>query len=61
MSRMPQVGILYPHASGRGFISMHVGMNGQVSARILADRFDVGFTTPLMSVDSFWLLVDATA
>jgi len=57
MSRMPQVGALYRRKGG-GFVSMHVGMNGQVSARILADRFDVGFMTPLMSVAEFWEMVD---
>lgn len=55
--KMPQVGILYPHISGRGFLTMHVGLNGQVAARIMADRFDVGFVTGLMPVASFWDLV----
>lgn len=56
MTHMPQVGALYRHKGG-GFVSMHVGMNDQVSARIMADRFDVGFTTPLMSVADFWEMV----
>lgn len=58
MPRMPQVGALYRRKGG-GFVSMHVGTNDQISARILADRFDVGFTTQLMSLADFWALVDA--
>lgn len=54
---MPQVGILYRHASGRGFVTMHAGWNGQVSARIMSDMFDVGFTTGWMPVASFWEMV----
>jgi hypothetical protein len=54
--RMPQPGHLYPRKGG-GFLSLYVGLSGQVSARILADRFDVGFTTPLMSVADFWEMV----
>lgn len=60
MMRTPQVGALYRRVGG-GFVSLHVGMGGQVSARIMTDRFDVGFTTPLMSVADFWSLVDTNA
>lgn len=54
---MPQVGMLYRRKGG-GFLTMHVGLNGQVAARIMADRFDVGFVTGLMPVASFWEMVD---
>jgi hypothetical protein len=54
---MPQAGMLYPHVSGRGFVSCYIAMSGQIAARIMADRFDVGFVTGLMSVESFWSLV----
>lgn len=57
---MPQVGMLYRRKGG-GFLTMHVGLNGQVAARIMADRFDVGFVTGLMPVASFWDLVDTAA
>lgn len=55
--RMPQVGMLYPHVSGRGFVKLHVGMNQMVAARIMGDRYDVGFLTDLMPVEEFWRLV----
>jgi hypothetical protein len=55
---MPQAGMLYPHVSGRGFISCYIAMSGQIAARIMAGRFDVGFVTGLMPVASFWDLVD---
>lgn len=51
--RMPQVGALYARKGG-GFIKVHVGMNAEISARIMADRYDVGYTTPLMPVAWFW-------
>lgn len=51
--RMPQVGALYPRKGG-GFIKLHVGLNDEVSARIMADRYDVGYTTGLMPIAWFW-------
>ena len=54
---MPRAGALYRRVGG-GFISLHVGVNGECSARIMADRWDVGYTTGLMPVASFWEMVD---
>jgi len=54
---MPRVGLLYRRVGG-GLLTMHAGLNGQVSARIMADMFDVGFTTGWMPVADFWRLVD---
>jgi hypothetical protein len=56
--RIPQVGHLYPR-SGGGFLSLYVAMSGQVSARLMSDRYDIGYTTGLMPVASFWEMVDA--
>ena len=53
---MPRVGALYRRVGG-GYITLHVGLNGECSARIMADRHDVGFTTGLMPVASFWEMV----
>jgi len=53
---MPRVGALYRRVGG-GYITLHVGLNDECSARIMADMFDVGFTTGLMPVASFWEMV----
>lgn len=56
MIHMPRPGALYPRKGG-GFIALHVSLNDVVHARILADRFDVGYVSGPMSVAAFWEMV----
>jgi hypothetical protein len=58
MIHMPQVGALYRRKGG-GFIALRAGIGEQVTARIMADAYDVGYLTGWMPVASFWALVDA--
>lgn len=58
MKHMPAPGTLYRRKGG-GFITLHVSLNDEIHARILADRFDVGYVSGPMSVADFWSLVDA--
>lgn len=57
MPRMPQVGVKYRRKGG-GFVSVYVGMNDEVAARIMADAYDVGYVTGMMPVASFWEMVE---